>query len=377
MRLPDNARKAFLALGLSAFLAACGGGSGGYDVVSADASSVRTASAAYGPEADYPQVLGEPFTVDGQLFTPEDTYSYDTVGYATLDGQGGNGVSVAHKTLPMPSYVEVTSLETGRTILARVDRRGPMTSEREVALSPGAAAQLGIREGEPVRVRRVNPLEAERAELRMGKQVPERLATPDSLLAVLKKKLPAGGGFASLAGPARPPESADPVPTAVAPSVASAAPATVLTDFDRTFGSQPATAKKVYPLPPLPTGSMPVQVSRAAVPAAPVPVAPGSEVQRYSLPGVQTATSVPQPAYVPQREAAPVTEGKFAVQAAAFSSEANAKRLAAKLDGGFVTKSGNIYRVRCGPYATRGQAEAALAKVRAAGYSDAQVVSAG
>lgn len=375
MRLPDNARKASLALGLSAFLAACGGGSVGYDIASADAPPERTASAAYGPEADYPQLLGEPFAVDGQVFTPEDTYSYDTVGYATLDGQGGSGVSVAHKTLPMPSYVEVTSLESGRTILARVDRRGPMTAQREVALSPGAAAQLGIREGEPVRVRRVNPLEAERAELRMGKQVPERLATPDSLLAVLKKKLPAGGGFASLAGPARPPESAGPVATAVAPSVASATP--VQADFNRTFGSQPATAKKVYPLPPLPAGSMPVQVSRAAVPAPPVPVARAPEVQRYSLPGVQTAAPVPQPAYVPQREAAPVTEGKFAVQAAAFSSEANAKRLAAKLDGGFVTKSGNIYRVRCGPYATRGQAEAALAKVRAAGYSDAQVVSAG
>lgn len=373
MRLPDNARKVFLALGLSAFLAACGGGSGGYDIASADAPPVRTAPAAYGPEADYPQVLGEPFTVDGQLFTPEDTYSFDTVGYATFDGKGGNGVSVAHKTLPMPSYVEVTSLETGRTILARVDRRGPMTSQREVALSPGAAAQLGIREGEPVRVRRVNPPEAERAELRMGKTVPERLATPDSLLAVLKKKLPAGGGFASLAGPARPPESAAPVATAVPPSVASASATPVQADFDRTFGSQPATAKKTYPLPPLPAGSVPVVGSRAPVAVASAPV-----VQRYSLPGVQTATPVPQPAYAPPRQqASPAMEGKFAVQAAAFSSEANARRLAAKLDGGFVTRAGSYYRVRCGPYATRGQAEAALAKVRAAGYSDAQVVSEG
>ncbi|UIP05765.1 SPOR domain-containing protein [Erythrobacter sp. SDW2] len=373
MRLPDNAHKAFLALGLSALLAACGGGSGGYDISSLDAPP--RSGAAYGPEADYPQVLGEPFTVDGQLFTPEDTYSYDTVGYAAFDGEGGQGVSVAHKTLPMPSYVEVTSLETGRTILARVDRRGPMTSQREVALSPGAAAQLGIREGEPVRVRRVNPPEAERAELRMGKQVPERLATPDSLLAVLKKKLPADGGFASLAGPSGPPVSTGPVATAVAPSAASTTP--VQTEFDRTFGSQPAKANKVYPLPPLPAGSMPMQSSRAAVPAAPAAVPRAPEIQRYSLPGVQAAMPAAQPVYTPLREPAPALEGKFAVQAAAFSSEANAKRLAAKLDGGFVTKSGSIYRVRCGPYATRGQAEAALAKVRAAGYSDAQVVSAG
>jgi rare lipoprotein A len=375
MRLPDNARKVFLALGLSALLAACGGGSGGYDIASIEALTV--AGAAYGPEADYPQVLGEPFTVEGQLFTPEDSYSYDTVGYATVDGQGGNAVSVAHKTLPMPSYVEITSLETGRTILARVDRRGPMTVQREVALSQGAAAQLGIREGEPVRVRRVNPLEAERAELRMGKTVPERLATPDSLLAVLKKKLPAGGGFASLAGPARPPESAGPVQTAVAPSTAGAQPAAVLGDFDRTFGIERGTSKRTYPLPPLPAGSMTVQASRIPIAPVPVTVARMPEVERYALPGVQTAVPAPQTAYAPPPRPAAASDGKFAVQAAAFSSEANAKRLAAKLDGGFVTKSGNIFRVRCGPYATRGQAEAALAKVRAAGYSDAQVVSAG
>ena len=40
-------------------------------------------------------------------------------------------------------------------------------------------------------------------------------------------------------------------------------------------------------------------------------------------------------------------------------------------------KTGRFYRVRTGPYATRGQAEAALAKVRAAGYSDARVFTAG
>lgn len=370
MRLPDDARKVLLALGLSALLAACGGGSGGYDLASIEAPPV--AGAAYGPEADYPQVLGEPFTVDGQLFTPEDTYSYDTVGYAALDSAGGQGVSVAHKTLPMPSYVEVTSLVTGRTILARVERRGPMTAEREVALSPGAAMQLGISEGEPVRVRRVNALEAERAELRMGKTVPERLATPESLLAVLKKKLPSTGGSASLAGPAKAPAVAGPIQTAVAPSVASAPAASVQDDFDRTFPAE-RRANGTYPLPPLPASALPVQASRVPVAPAPVTVARAPEVQRFTLPGVQTAA--PEPRQKPA--AKPTAEGKFAVQAAAFSSEANAKRLAARLDGGFVTKAGNIYRVRCGPYATRGQAEAALAKVRAAGYSDAQVVSAG
>lgn len=379
MRLPDDAWKICLVLGLSTVLAGCGGGSGVYDIAAAEAPADRMASAAYGPEADYPQVLGDPFTVEGQLYTPEDTYSYDAVGYATMDRQGGNGVSAAHKTLPMPSYVEVTSLETGRTILARVDRRGPLTTEREVALSPGAAAQLGIREGEPVRVRRVNPPEAERAELRMGNTVPERLATPDSLLAVLKRKLPEGGGTASLAAPERRSEDAGPVQMPVAPSVAGTSSAAVQADSDRTLGAR-SRPEGSYPLPSISPSAPAAQPAPASVVGpAPVTAVPVAEVQSFSLRGVQTTSPAPRAASAETTTTtpAPAEKGKFAVQAAAFASEANAHRLAGQLDGGFVTKAGNIFRVRCGPYATRGQAEAALAKVRAAGYSDAQIVSAG
>ena len=85
----------------------------------------------------------------------------------------------------------------------------------------------------------------------------------------------------------------------------------------------------------------------------------------------RAATPAPEPAAVSQ-----TADGKFVVQAAAFANKANADRLADKLDG-FVMPAGRYYRVRTGPYATRGQAEAALAKVRAAGYSDAKVYSAG
>src|SRR3546814_5701897 len=71
------------------------------------------------------------------------------------------GISAAHKTLPLPSYVEVTSLETGRTILVRINDRGPFVSGRVIDLSSAAAEQLGMkRKGvAAVRVRRVNPPE--------------------------------------------------------------------------------------------------------------------------------------------------------------------------------------------------------------------------
>jgi rare lipoprotein A len=155
--------------------------------------------------SDTPVKLGEPYTVAGVTYTPVDIPDYDDVGYAswygdelagkpTANGEifDPDGISAAHRTLPMPSYVEVTALDTGRTILVRVNDRGPMVGDRLIDLSRGAAKQLGITESTAaVRVRRTNPPQAERAQLRAGRAVPERIATPDSLLAILRKKLKA------------------------------------------------------------------------------------------------------------------------------------------------------------------------------------------
>lgn len=148
-----------------------------------------------GPHDDYPIVLGDPYTIDGITYTPEDVMNYDAVGFAVSDEAQGPGVVAAHRTLPLPSYVEVTSLETGRTILVRLTTRGPMHGDALIGLSPGAADGLGIA-GQPssaVRVRRVNPPETERALLRAGEPVPPRMDTPVALLAALKRKLVNGG----------------------------------------------------------------------------------------------------------------------------------------------------------------------------------------
>ncbi len=154
----------------------------------ADSAPVASAN---GPAADYPVVLGEPFTIGALTYTPEDTLNYDAVGYASLSDVPETKVSAAHKTLPLPSYAEVTNLDTGRTILVRVETRGPMVNSRLIELSQGAAIQLGIGPGAnpPVRVRRVNPPEVERAVLRAGGEAPARMETPDALLKVLRRKL--------------------------------------------------------------------------------------------------------------------------------------------------------------------------------------------
>ena len=87
----------------------------------------------------------------------------------------------------------MTSLDTGRTSLVRIERRGPMTGQELVALSPGALVQLGLEPGAPVRVRRVNPPEEQRVPLRAGQPAQLRMDTPMALVEVLRRKLPGAG----------------------------------------------------------------------------------------------------------------------------------------------------------------------------------------
>ncbi|MFM6830774.1 MAG: SPOR domain-containing protein, partial [Novosphingobium sp.] len=197
----------------------------------------------------------------------------------------------------------------------------PMQGSELVSLSSAAWAQLGAAPGArlPVRVRRVNPPEAERALLRAGSQVAPRMDTPTGLLAALKRKLG--------------------LPVAPAPVAALDLPA----------AAPPAPAKPVKS-PVLPAKSV-AAAKAPSVPkaAAPVPVPPKSEPKS--------------------------AEKSVFVQVGAFSSRDRAES-AAKSVGGSVAQAGKFWRVRTGPHKDRGQAEAALAKVRAAGYADARVVTA-
>lgn len=189
------------ALAFLTLLGACGSFDSNNDQDGLEAvptpASVQAAS-------DDPVKLGGPFTVNGVTYTPMDTPTYDEVGYAsyygaefagrpTANGEPFNpgGATAAHKTLPMPSYVEVTALDTGRTILLRVNDRGPFANDRLIDLSEGAARQLGITtQGiSGVRVRRVNPPEQEKEVLRQGIIAAERIETPAALLKILRDKL--------------------------------------------------------------------------------------------------------------------------------------------------------------------------------------------
>jgi len=304
-----------------------------------------------GPAADYPMVLGAPFTVDGKTYTPADMLNIDQVGYATTGAEGGGGISLAHRTLPLPSYVEVTSLKTGRTILVRVERRGPMSGSALVELSPGAGAQLGVASPrEPVRVRRVNPPEAERALLRAGQTAPARMDTPMSLVNVLLRKLDP-----ALAPPPAPLPAT--VPADTAPVVAGPL--------------KPDTVVKPGPV------AKPVAAAKPAVPAKPAVLPKPAVAAAPAKAPPAPATVKPEPA--PKAPAAKLAtaptaahSGAYVVQVGAFSSEANAAR-AARQVGGTASPAGKFHRVRIGGFASPAEARAALAKAKAAGYTDARI----
>lgn len=138
----------------------------------------------YRPVSDTPVRIGHPYVVRGTTYVPAAAPAYDALGYASWYGtESGNRtangerfrsgwITAAHTTLPLPTYVEVTALDSGRRIIVRINDRGPFAAgQRIIDLSRGAAEQLGIKgQGHaPVRVRRIDPSEKDRARLRAGK----------------------------------------------------------------------------------------------------------------------------------------------------------------------------------------------------------------
>jgi rare lipoprotein A len=100
--------------------------------------------------------VGEPYEIDGVTYRPAEDWSYDETGIASWYGEDFQGkytangeifdmnaLTAAHRTLPLPSIVQVTELETGRSIRVRVNDRGPYDGGRILDLSRRAAQLLG------------------------------------------------------------------------------------------------------------------------------------------------------------------------------------------------------------------------------------------
>lgn len=106
----------------------------------------------------------------------------------------GQSVVMAHPTLPVGSFVEVTALDSGRTIAASVVATGGGSVGD---LSPAGLAQLGLAPGDGVRVRTATPPPPDQMALRSGRAAPLRASAPPGLLVALRQQLAARSGRAA------------------------------------------------------------------------------------------------------------------------------------------------------------------------------------
>lgn len=138
---------------LALLLAACGSTKGGGE-----------AASEYGAGGRYK--VGSPYEVAGVWYYPQEDPLYDETGIASWYGPGfagrktANGeifnprlITAAHKTLPMPTNVRVTNLENGKSLVARVNDRGPFKPGRIIDMSEHAAELLGFKGQGMARVR--------------------------------------------------------------------------------------------------------------------------------------------------------------------------------------------------------------------------------
>ena len=110
--------------------------------------------------------IGNPYQVGGVWYYPERDLAYDETGIGSWYGDEfagrltANGeifdpdmVTAAHKTLPMPSVVRVTNLDNGKSLVVRINDRGPFVAGRIIDLSREAARLIGYRDQGIARVR--------------------------------------------------------------------------------------------------------------------------------------------------------------------------------------------------------------------------------
>ncbi len=150
--------------------------------------------------------VGKPYVVAGRTYYPEENRRYRREGIASWYGEDFHGrltangevydmeaISAAHPTMPMPSYARVTNLYNGRSLIVRVNDRGPYHADRVIDLSGKAAELLELRRAGTgrVRVEYVGPAALEGSDDRR-------------LLATLREGSPAPAPSAVLVASARP-----------------------------------------------------------------------------------------------------------------------------------------------------------------------------
>ena len=269
--------------------------------------------------------VGNPYETEGIWYYPREQPDYDETGIAswygaqfhgkrTSNGEifDSNALTAAHRTLPMPVNVRVTNLENGRSLVVRVNDRGPFARGRIIDVSKHAAELLGFYGTGTARVR-VTYL-----------------------------------GRAGMPNGAPPPDN---TPTAIATAVPAAPTEKVDTD-----------ALNIVPGAPV---APPVQVASLApttVPTAPTPstdIEPTGQVLHVPVPPVTHIY---------------VQAGAFGSLANANRLKIRLAAAGGLFISSIDRNGQRLYRVRIGPFDDVSAADAALARLVGLGSNDAQIV---
>lgn len=283
--------------------------------------------------------VGNPYQIAGIWYYPHEDDKYDSTGIAswygpqfhgkpTANGEifDQNALTAAHPTLPMPVLARVTNLENGKSIIVRINDRGPFAAGREIDLSKRAAEQLDFmtRGTAKVRVQYVG-------------------------LAPLEGGLGDGRGVAE---------------SFIAPRVDTPP------EERRVEGTAPVTKVATVATAGLPP---PAGTISAPLASAPASIPPASNMQ----PIPDSAAASPETV-----QRVPVTgPGNLYVQAGSFQNLQNAESVRQQLAGlGRVeiqttTVDGtSFYRVRVGPLTDVPAADSSLQSVIAQGHKGARIV---
>lgn len=309
----------------------------------------------------YNQGTMQDYTVNGKTYKiVKDPSNFSQVGQAAWYGQenGGNttalgeefdpnAMTAAHPTLPIPSYVRVTNMATGRMLVVRVNDRGPYVPGKIIDLSQAAADRLNLTNSTKVRVDFINV-------------APDgSLSGPGTIGTTVAKQSYALPSRPSLgaSGMGTPTLTAEPVNTSdvrpISNSTLSNPNAAPLTNDEGNSGNESVSAT-----------TMSGTSGNGGFLSAPTPLRNGvlESSQPVTAPVMASAAPVAATAAVaaPAHTAAIPSSG-FMVQVGALSNPQNAQLWQKSLSQRFavpgkVQANGNTYRVQLGPFSTRQQA---------------------
>ena len=361
--------------------------------------------------------VGVPYQIHGVWYYPAVDYNYDRTGVASWYGEQFEGrltangeifelndLTAAHTTLPMPSIVQVTNLQNGRSLQLRVNDRGPFVDGRLIDVSRRAAQLLGFEQQGTTSVRvtvlKDESIAAAEEAMRNSGQIMVAQVSRAAPVAVPASR----PVYASAAAPVRsraaspsrqfverdPPRQIAMIATrAPQPTTTTAPPQRIVVAASTAQRPTHPAAAVIAMMPPEPISPppSPKPAPRARSRFALISPAEAAELppvrtpaRRPDVPASATTAKTPPPAPKPSVARGGPAGGIF-VQAGAFSMRNNAERVQSRIARfGYVqvmptsVNGAAMYRVRIGPVVNEEQAHRLLARVVESGYPGARIV---